>query len=281
MEKTKHPRATLEQKIAVLDYYHDSLARNAARPSQADVVKHFQGKIAISTSSFSEWVKGEAELRELFNHPSGAHKRSKRKLRFKYAEINDAMAALVQERMKEGKPVTEPWLREHWVVLAHRHGVDDPKRLLGFSHGWLTQFKKRHGLDRHSRAKLRQKKPVETPMMLDELSDDYMLQNYESLIGQGTWRNVQPLQLVPQVVPQVSQQVVQAQDNMVQQENSIHMGLSDTDFELILDKYGDEFAALSRDKYPQSAHMFDEFLKSYKSEREANSERKLRELMRR
>lgn len=139
----KPPRATLEQKIKILDYYQQS-----QRP-QLDTVEKFKDEVAISTSTFNEWVKHQAEYRKRYHQLlTEFQKNSKRKITYKYDRINRAMDLLVQQRLARGESVTEPVLRGYWQVYAHQFGVDNPKRLIGFSHGWLSQFKKRHGIAR-------------------------------------------------------------------------------------------------------------------------------------
>ena len=142
MPPIKLPRATLEQKIQILDYYHQ-----LKRP-QLETVDKFKNELSISTSSFSEWLKNEEDLRQRYNQAGTFLKSLKRKVKFKYEKINRAMDALVQRKLAEHEPINEPMLREYWSVYAHQYGVDDPKRLVGFSHGWLSQFKKRNGLDK-------------------------------------------------------------------------------------------------------------------------------------
>lgn len=143
MAPAKRPRATLAQKIQVLDFYHKS------NKPQLETVERFKNEVSISTSSFSDWLKNEDELRLRYNEVGPQLlKNSRRKPRFKYEEINRAMDLMVQQRLERREPVSEPILREYWSIYAHQYGVDDPKRLVGFSHGWLSQFKKRHGLNR-------------------------------------------------------------------------------------------------------------------------------------
>lgn len=143
MASGSRPRATLAQKIKVLDLYHQ------ANKSQAEIVKHFESEFSISTSSMSEWLKKEEHLRRRFNEIGSALlKNSRRESNQKYEEINRAMDLMVQQRLERREPVSETILREYWSIYAHQYGVDDPKRLVGFSHGWLCHFKKRHGLTR-------------------------------------------------------------------------------------------------------------------------------------
>ena len=133
---SKLPRATLAQKLQIIDYYHKS-----DRP-QLETVDKFKNEVSISTSSFSEWLRNEPELRKRYNQADFKFsKNSKRKVKFKYGEINKAMDKLVTGMIERNDPITEPILRQHWAVYAHQFGVDDPKRLHSFSHGWLSQFK--------------------------------------------------------------------------------------------------------------------------------------------
>ncbi|KAH3663857.1 hypothetical protein OGAPHI_005260 [Ogataea philodendri] len=145
--KDKLPRANLEQKIMIIDHFH-----NSKRP-QSETVDFFRDQFSISTSSFSEWLKNEAELRLRYREAhqadsatSKSMRSSKRKLSFKYEPINRAMHKVVEDRLAQNLPITEPILREYWAKFAREYGVDDPKRLESFSHGWLSTFKRRHGL---------------------------------------------------------------------------------------------------------------------------------------
>ncbi|KAI5962056.1 hypothetical protein KGF57_001501 [Candida theae] len=141
---SRQERATLAQKIQVLDYFHSS------GNSQLKTVDKFKKDFSISKSSLSEWLKREDNLRHSFTQQEyKISKNSRRTVRFKYEKINRAMDALVLTRLEKNEPISEPILREHWSVYAHQYGVDDPKRLVSFSHGWLNQFKKRHGLRRN------------------------------------------------------------------------------------------------------------------------------------
>ncbi|KAI5968013.1 hypothetical protein CANMA_002781 [Candida margitis] len=145
---SKLERATIAQKIQVLDHFHSS------GNSQMKTVHKFKHEMSISKSSLSEWLKREDDIRQRFAQEEfKMSKNSRRKVKFKYEKINKAMDKLVQTRLDKNEPITEPILREYWSVYAHQYGVDDPKRLVSFSHGWLSQFKKRHGLQRSSVSK--------------------------------------------------------------------------------------------------------------------------------
>ncbi|GME79305.1 unnamed protein product [Ambrosiozyma monospora] len=145
------PRANLEQKITIIDFFRSS------KRSQSEIVDHYKHQFAISTSSFSEWLKNEGELRARYAESKNvdpatgqALRAAKRKSCYKYEEINKAMHKVVEERLKLGLPVTEPVLRRFWAEFAKQFGVTDPKRRESFSHGWLSTFKKRHGLEKRN-----------------------------------------------------------------------------------------------------------------------------------
>ena len=86
----KPPRATLEQRIKILDYYHKH------KISQAQIVNTFKDQVSISGSSLSEWVKKEQEFRsrykELQTKNRAKSKVEKRRSQYKYQEMNDMMA---------------------------------------------------------------------------------------------------------------------------------------------------------------------------------------------
>lgn len=174
--KEKLPRANLEQKIMILNYHHHS-----GKP-QSETVEYYKNQFAISTSSFSEWLKNEKDLRIRYNDAQSASsdlsnhmKHQKRKSKFKYDAINKAMHDLVENRRSQHLPINEPILREHWAVFARKFGVDDPKRLQSFSHGWLSQFKKRNGLDRKSMSvgfRYVTRENGEKEMVVDDGDDD-------------------------------------------------------------------------------------------------------------
>ncbi|KAG5418644.1 hypothetical protein I9W82_004172 [Candida metapsilosis] len=202
MMTSKQERATLAQKIQVLDYFHSSGS------SQLTTVNKFKTEISISKSSLSDWLKREDNLRHSFARQEyKLSKNSRRTVKFKYEKINRAMDALVLKRLEKSEPISEPILREHWAVYAHQYGVDDPKRLVSFSHGWLNQFKKRHGLRRapmSHRGSLIQRPPesvsesegVDVGSVSDNSDNgDETIELGESAIGQPVRDKVAPLQV--------------------------------------------------------------------------------------
>lgn len=147
----KPPRATLEQRLMVLDYYHRS------KMSQAQIVEKFKDHISISSSTLSEWVKRETEFRARYSELQRKNLANagieKRKSRFKYQKMNELMDDFVQKMKVADRPISEPLLREHWRRCATEIGMKDRKRLDSFSNGWLTHFKRRHNLSKHNSPK--------------------------------------------------------------------------------------------------------------------------------
>ncbi|AET41692.1 DNA-binding domain-containing protein Ecym_8423 [Eremothecium cymbalariae DBVPG len=138
------PRATLEQRIQILDLYHST------KITQAQIVNQFKEQVSISGSTLSEWIKKEDELRERYKDLQEKQlakaKVSKNKSNYKYDEMNKLMDDYVSILRLNNQQITENTLRECWQQYARYLGITDPKRLKSFSNGWLSQFKKRHGL---------------------------------------------------------------------------------------------------------------------------------------
>ncbi|ODV67294.1 CenpB-DNA-bind-domain-containing protein, partial [Hyphopichia burtonii NRRL Y-1933] len=229
------PRATLEQKIQILDHYHRS-----NRP-QLETVDHFRNEISISTSSFSEWLKNEDELRDRLNQAgaSSFSKNSRRKVKFKYEKINHAMDMLVKQKLERHEPINEPILREHWSIYAHQFGVEDPKRLAGFSHGWLSQFKKRHGL------------------------------NKKRLVGDGSSLNgtTSPTPSGSSTTSSASQTNSSANLGQGLESSS---SISASDIERFIYMFADKFFRDHEYEYPQTIKVFQEFKNSFFNERIIN-----------
>ncbi|KAI5964068.1 uncharacterized protein KGF55_002010 [Candida pseudojiufengensis] len=246
MSTTKLPRATLAEKIRVLDYYHSS------NSSQLKTVDIFKNEVAISTSSLSEWIKNEQELRTRYSQDDfKMSKNSKRKATFKYEKINKAMDKLVQTRLEKGEPINEPILREHWSIYAHQYGVDDPKRLNSFSHGWLSQFKKRHGLKKSKK----EKPTVEYPNVDPVLNE----------VNSATQAPTQPPPPQPQLQPPQAQPQPQTQSQSQSQPP-----VSDVDVERFIFVHADKFFHNHQNQYPNTFNIFQKFKESFFDERFAS-----------
>ncbi|AAS52156.1 ADR236Wp [Eremothecium gossypii ATCC 10895] len=164
------PRATLEQRIQILDLYHST------KMTQAQVVNRFRDQVSISGSTLSEWVKREQELRERYRELQSRQiakaKKEKNKSSYKYSRMNEMMDHYLCMLREKNIQITEGILRDCWQRYARQLGVTDPKRLKSFSNGWLTQFKKRHGLKlkQNDRACLKEEHPdqMAQPQVLQE-----------------------------------------------------------------------------------------------------------------
>lgn len=295
VKPVKLPRATLEQKIKILDFYHQS-----DKP-QLETVEAFKDEVAISTLTFNEWVKKEEEYRQQYRELEGRfQKNSRRKTKFKYEKINRAMDLLVKQRLERGQPVTEPILRDYWQVYAHQFGVENPKRLCLFSHGWLSQFKKRHGICKPKRTALDEGKregpstadttsfnkkllthavsePAQpVPPKNSEPSNKYasepigMFRPQKSLnfslpyptLGDNDERTPSPQgsEIAGTITPNLF-------DSAAIAKNHISQGVSSGDFERLLQTVADPFFQKNQYDYPQTMKLYQEFKSSFISER--------------
>lgn len=291
--RSRLPRATLEQKITILDYFHAS-----GRP-QLDTVEKFKDMVAISTLTFNEWVKRENEYRERYRQLDSKFKKSsRRKSSYKYEKINRAMDAMVQQKLGMNESVTEPMLREYWKMYAHQFGVENPKRLVSFSHGWLSQFKKRHGL-------LRKKGPKNADLTratnerllaepLQNISDatDYSENELDSSLAseaveqskesrrQGRESTELSSQFRPQHTLSFQSQYSYSGRNLPQRRETdkqtsmvVNMGNTPnglptaTYIEKLLFNVADPFFNEHQYDYPQTVKMYQEFKSSFLSER--------------
>lgn len=287
------PRATLEQKIEILDYFHSS-----DRP-QLDTVEKFKDMVAISTLTFNEWVKREDEYRERYKLlESSFEKNLKRKSSYKYDKINRAMDLLVQQRMEQNEAITEPLLRDYWQVYAHQFGVDNPKRLVSFSHGWLSQFKKRHGLLRKKGLKnadltrVTNERLLVEPLATSDASEGFSdnelastdleneLPEQEKHLSRRQ-QHKKSSQFRPQDTLSFQTQYSYTERKLPQRKNdasnslatamSLPMGpnkvATAADIEKFLFNVADEFFNEHQYEYPQTVKMYHEFKSSFLSER--------------
>lgn len=287
VKPTKLPRATLEQKIKILDFYHQS------EKPQLETVEAFKDEVAISTLTFNEWVKREDEYRQQYQALEGDfQKNSRRKTKFKYEKINRAMDLLVKQRLERGEPVTEPVLRDYWQVYAHQFGVENPKRLCSFSHGWLSQFKKRHGISKHKRGNAgdgrdgpgvdattnSNKKlltgPVPDPTQVDVVKQVLAPKKYPSE-PVGLFRPQKSLNFglpYPRMVDDPNEHVTTADSTIapefLETVKSGSNGVIDSrTFERFLETVADPFFLKHQYDYPQTVKLYQEFKSSFASER--------------
>lgn len=286
VKPAKLPRATLEQKIKILDFYHQS-----DKP-QLETVEAFKDEVAISTLTFNEWVKREDEYRQQYLGLEGSfQKNSRRKSKFKYEKINRAMDLLVKQRLERGEPVTEPVLRDYWQVYAHQFGVENPKRLCSFSHGWLSQFKKRHGISKPKRGNPehgREDGVVDATTNSNKqlLTGPVPDSRQVSVVKQTVVPKKYPSEPVGLFRPQKSLNFSLSYPRMVDDPNghatspenttapayldSVKHGssvLDSGDFERFLETVADPFFLKNQYDYPQTVKLYQEFKSSFVSER--------------
>ncbi|KAH3660090.1 hypothetical protein OGAPHI_007295 [Ogataea philodendri] len=148
-DNSKLPRATLEQKIQALDWFHACDGK-----SQQHTVNYFRdlGQFAITKSTLNRWVLNEAQLREAFkNLTLNNSKVYKTRPRFKDPEVNRCLEILYEQSCFENEPITERKLTARWThfyKLYHQIPAESGDKLLPKSNGWLHHFKKKNSVKR-------------------------------------------------------------------------------------------------------------------------------------
>lgn len=143
-------RATLEQKIQVLDWHEASEKKN-----QLLTVSHFRGKVnfAITKSTLNRWVLNEAKLRLDYNSLNiGNAKVYKTKPKFKFPEVNRCLQLFYDQSLNEDKKYTERQLIQKWADFYKLYNDvpdEDLAALKMKSAGWLHYFKKRNQVRRN------------------------------------------------------------------------------------------------------------------------------------
>ena len=290
LRKSIVPRATLEQKVKILDFYHQS------NKPQLVTVDTFKDKVAISTLTFYDWVKKEHVIRQQYAELEGEVQRnSRRRTKFKYERINRAMDLLVVQRLERGEPVTDPILREYWQVYAHQYGVENPKRLSLFSHGWLNQFKKRHGILKKMKAADRTSDSSRAGRATTSTNKEPLTgSNAERVTEEATAANDAPKTFVPEPVGlfQLQQapnfalpyiRLIDEPNRSPDMSNSSSRSMTTpyyentqetspsvvmpSDFERFLRTVADPFFRKNQYDYPQTIRLYQELKSSFNSER--------------
>ncbi|GMG20291.1 unnamed protein product [Ambrosiozyma monospora] len=148
LNASKLPRATLEQKIEVLDWFHASTNKN-----QQATVDHFlqTGKFTITKSTLNRWLMGEDKLRDDYSSFSlNFTKNYKTKPKFKDPEVTRCLEILYEQSCNENSPLTEKVLVTKWSELTKLyHNVQTLNKAdQTKSNGWLHHFKKRHSVQK-------------------------------------------------------------------------------------------------------------------------------------
>ncbi|QPG75486.1 hypothetical protein FOA43_002841 [Brettanomyces nanus] len=142
----KLPRATLEQKITVLDWHHKS-----ERKCQQYTVGHFQklNLFSVTKSTMNRWVLNEDELRKQYENLTLNNVKSyKTRPKFKEPLVNRCLEILYEQRCLENSPLSEKQLIAKWedfYGLIHGNLDDSVARR---SNGWVHHFKKRNEVKR-------------------------------------------------------------------------------------------------------------------------------------
>lgn len=143
LDRTKlHVSLSLAQKVEVLDKMAES------KWSLSQTARYFstKHKIKLTPTHIHRFKKGEAAMREKMgaNPLAGQFKRVKEVL---HKNLEDVLAAWVATRQGNGETVTGPLIKAKAERFAEVLRVEG----MTFSEGWLTGFKKRHGLSRRKR----------------------------------------------------------------------------------------------------------------------------------
>ncbi|ODV93175.1 hypothetical protein PACTADRAFT_35808 [Pachysolen tannophilus NRRL Y-2460] len=139
------PRATLQQKIDVLDWHH-----NSEKKTQLQTVKYFSrlNEFAITKSTLNRWILTEDKLREDYKNLSlNNNKTYKTKPKFKYPEANRCLEIYYDQSLNENLKLTERFLISKWKdFYKNYHNLSDREiaMITTKSNGWLHYFKKRH-----------------------------------------------------------------------------------------------------------------------------------------
>ena len=157
----KKERATLQQRIEILDWHHTN------NSSQVETAKHFDSiypNLQLKQPLISSWLKEELKWRREWENVHKAGSRTaKRVAQTQHPEITEMLETWVSMALEDGLVLTGEVLRQKWTHFAELRGV--PKdEYLALSEGWLTQFKERMGLKerkRHGEAASSDKQTVE------------------------------------------------------------------------------------------------------------------------
>ncbi|VEU20708.1 DEKNAAC101556 [Brettanomyces naardenensis] len=138
LRNSKLPRATLKEKIEVLDYIAGPPKR-----SQLEALAHFkaQKRFAISQATLSNWTLKERQLRaEFLENPNLEDYRKKPVL--KHPEVTKAVEKYVEQAFKEGQAITDNMIKKIFVKYLKEYGYTESD--FKISGGMLHSFKKRN-----------------------------------------------------------------------------------------------------------------------------------------
>ncbi|QPG75238.1 hypothetical protein FOA43_002588 [Brettanomyces nanus] len=136
--KAKLPRATLKEKIEVLNFIC-----GPPKKSQLEALAHFrdQKRFAISQATLSNWTLKEKQLREEFiENPNLEDYRKKPVL--KHPEVTKAVEKYVEKAFEEGQTITDNMIKQIFVKYLKEYGYSESD--FKISGGMLHSFKKRN-----------------------------------------------------------------------------------------------------------------------------------------
>lgn len=113
---TKKETATVEQRIEILNWYHEN------GQNQSATARHFNSKypnLQIKQPLISAWVKDESKWRQIWSQASGAHGRLvKHQQPVEYPEIAEMLDLWIAKAMEEGILISGEVLRQKWTTFA-------------------------------------------------------------------------------------------------------------------------------------------------------------------
>ncbi len=142
LRKKKKEVATLEQRIEVLDWYHQN------GKNQSKTAKHFAviyPNLKIKQPLVSAWIKDKQKWREEYAKSSENAQNVKCLRQTQHPEITEMMELWVSKAMSDGLLLMGEVLHQKWRSFADLAGIPEDERL-SLSEGWLTSFKSQTGL---------------------------------------------------------------------------------------------------------------------------------------
>lgn len=143
----KLPRATLAQKIQVLDWHN-----NSEKKCQQRTVDFFKklGRFAVAKSTLNRWVLTEEQLRKEYkNLTLNNNKVYKTKPKFKNPEINKCLEMYYEQMVTENINLTERELINKWPEFYRLYYGVEGEQPSTKSNGWLHHFKKRNQIKKN------------------------------------------------------------------------------------------------------------------------------------
>lgn len=141
--QVRAPRATLEQKVAVLDFMKQTGS------SQLATVAHFlrpgQGhNFQFSRATLSTWIMDEPNIRKEYSRGASNIKQYKKKPVMKYPQLNSLVEQEIKQNFTNGQRISDQMIKETFNKFIIELGLE--KEDIRLSSGMLTSFKRRNGI---------------------------------------------------------------------------------------------------------------------------------------